>query len=73
MVSPEQATNRLCNLGQAAYPLWPSVSTSANWKLHRLVFNVLPSWEPGTKQAWPRKQLPVGAVQGFNGHPRFPR
>lgn len=47
--SPNQATHQLNNLGQVAYPLWASVSTSANWKLNRTVFKVLSSIEPGTK------------------------
>lgn len=47
--SPEQATDQLCNLAQVAYPLWASVSTSAKWKLNRMVFRVLRCREPATK------------------------
>lgn len=67
--SPEQATKQLCNLAPVAYPLWASVSTSANWKLNRVVFKVLPCRELAAKEAQPLKQLPVGAVQAFNAPP----
>lgn len=67
--SPGQATNQLCNLAPVAYPLWASVSTSANCKLNRVVFKVLPCREPAAKEAQPLKQLPVGAVQAFNPLP----